>query len=157
LAHDARRQNFREEKMNLIERLGMEWELKRLNDDYVCYADQQDFDKFVTLFTDDAVLEIGGIERKGHAAIKKHFSDRPQMVTRHICTNLRYEPLDSNTATGEVYLTVYRAAGNHTEADGPVPYDRPDWIGEYRDRYVRTGDGWKFKERRLHVRFEKVK
>lgn len=84
--------------MNLVERMGMEWELKRLNDEYVRYADKQDFDPFLTLFTEDAVLEIGGIERKGHAEIMGHFTGREQMVTRHICTNLWYEPIDENTA-----------------------------------------------------------
>ena len=62
--------------VNLTERMEMEWELKRLNDDYVRYADQQDFVSFLTLFMEDAVLEIGGIERKGHDAIKGHFGDR---------------------------------------------------------------------------------
>ena len=143
--------------MNLIERMGMEWELKRLNDEYVRYADRQDFDSFVTLFTEDAVLEIGGIERKGHEAIKGHFAEREQMVTRHFCTNLWYDPIDDSNAEGEIYLTVYRCAGEHTEDDGPVAYDRPDWICEYHDKYIRTADGWKFSERRLNVRFEKVK
>tara|TARA_A100001037_G_scaffold119477_1_gene108853 strand:+ start:4012 stop:4443 length:432 start_codon:yes stop_codon:yes gene_type:complete len=142
--------------VNVTERLEIEWELKRLNDDYVRYADQQDFDSFLKLFTEDAVLEIGGIERKGHDAIRGHFGDREQMVTRHICTNLWYEPIDDNTAEGEIYLTVYRCSGPYTEKDGPIPYDRPDWIGEYHDKYVRTPDGWKFSERRLSVRFEKV-
>ncbi len=143
--------------MNLTERLEMEWELKRLNDDYVRYADRRDFDSFAALFTEDAVLEIGGVERRGHDAIKRHFADREPMVTRHFCTNLRYEPIDENTAEGEIYLAVYRCAGPYTEADGPIPYDRPDWIGEYRDRYACAADGWKFSERRLHIRFEKVR
>lgn len=142
--------------MKPTERMEMEWELRRLNDDYVRYADRQDFDSFVTLFTGDAVLEIGGVERHGHDAIKGHFADREQMVTRHFCTNYWYEPVDEDTARGEVYLAVYRCAGPYTEADGPIPYDRPDWIGEYHDTYVRTADGWKFSERRLRVRFEKV-
>ena len=142
--------------VNLTERMEMEWELKRLNDDYVRYADQQDFDSFLTLFMEDAVLEIGGIERKGHDAIRGHFGDREQMVTRHICTNLWYEPIGDNTAECEIYLPVYRCSGPYTEKDGPIPYDRPDWIGEYHDKYVRTPDGWKFSERRLSVRFKKV-
>ena len=142
--------------MNMTERMEMEWELKRLNDDYVRHADRQDFDSFVALFTEDAVLEIGGVERRGRDAIKRHFADRAPMVTRHFCANLRYDPIDENTAEGEIYLAVYRCAGPYTEADGPIPYDRPDWIGEYRDRYARTADGWKFSERRLRVRFEKA-
>lgn len=112
--------------MDLMERIALEWELKRLNDEYVRYADQQNFDPFLSLFTEDAVLEIGGIERIGHDAIRGHFRDRDQMVTRHICTNLWYEMIDQSTAKGEIYLTVYRCVRPYIEDDGPIPYDRPD-------------------------------
>ena len=142
--------------MDFMERIALEWELKRLNDEYVRYADQQNFDSFLSLFTEDAVLEIGGIERIGHDAIRGHFRDRDQMVTRHICTNLWYEMIDQSTARGEIYLTVYRCVGPYTEDDGPIPYDRPDWIGQYHDIYTREDNSWKISERRLKVRFEKM-
>ncbi len=141
--------------MDPMERLQLDWALRRLCDDYVRHADKQDFDAFVTLFTDDAVFEVGGVERHGHDGIRQHFADRPPMVTRHVCTNLWFNPTAADTAEGEVYLTVYRCLGDHSETDGPIPFDRPSWIGEYLDKYAKTAEGWKFAERRLRIRFER--
>jgi hypothetical protein len=139
--------------MDMNQQMRLERDCERLSVDYVRHADFQDFDSFAELFTEDGVLEIQEVQRRGHDEIKQHFRNRPQMVTRHICTNHWIEPVDDDHARGMVYLTVYRIPGPFTEADGPIPCDGPTWIGHYEDAYVRTPRGWRFASRKLHIRF----
>ena len=153
--HGAMLANRRRTPVTPNEEMTIEWQCRRLNEDYVHYADFQDFDTFADLFTADGVLEIGGTRRTGTDEIKGHFANRPQMVTRHICTDHRIDVIDTDHATGTVYLMVYRCVGDYTEDSDPIPYDRPAWIGHYVDDYVRTDGGWRFAKRVLHIRFER--
>lgn len=59
--------------------------------------------------------------------------------------------IDENNATGVVYLTLYR----HDDPDDAAvrPAEAPAIVGEYRDRFVRTPEGWRFARREVRVDF----
>ena len=74
-------------------------------------------------------------------------------MSRHVCTNLLIDVIDENNATGVVYVTLFRHDGDPARR---VSYrGLPDVIGEYRDSFVRTAEGWRFKRREIHVSFSK--
>ncbi|MSP66714.1 MAG: nuclear transport factor 2 family protein [Alphaproteobacteria bacterium] len=159
LAETARHPSPRvreQEAMNIQDKMLIEWDLSKLTTAYCRLADTQDFASFVKLFTADATLEVLGRTHKGHEAILNNFRTRPQMVTRHVCTNHWFEIASANAAEGVVYLTLYRVPGPYTEDSPAIPYDRPTLIGDYYDRYVREGGVWKFAHRRLKPRFSRV-
>ncbi len=140
--------------MNANETMAIEWACQKLSAEYVRHADFQDFEAFADLFTSDGVLALFGEERIGRDGIIAPFLKRPQMVTRHLCSDHCINVIDADHAEGTVYLTLYRVVGNHTEDDGPIPYQQPTLIGHYADTYKRTDKGWKFATRTLHVRFQ---
>lgn len=106
------------------------------------------------LFTDDGVWHTPAVTANGRAEIARYFQRRQQnrrRKSRHICENLLIDVVDENNATGVVYLTYY-----HHDADGPdetPPAGPPTLIGEYRDTFVRSTDGWRFKRREVAIAF----
>ena len=56
------------------------------------------------------------------------------------------------TATGVVYLTLYRRRGSE-DWSVPVPHTAPAVVGSYHDRYVLTSDGWRIASRHQQVVF----
>ena len=58
---------------------------------------------------------------------------------------------DSDNATGVVYLTLYRYDGDPERKASPL--EGPQMVGEYRDQFVLTSEGWRIKDRRIHVNF----
>ena len=93
----------------------------------------------------------------GREAIAKGFSRRQgaaRRMSRHVCNNLLVDIVDENNATGFVYLTLFRHDGEPGRSVSPS--DVPDIIGENRDTFVRTAEGWRFKRREIHVSFSKA-
>lgn len=103
------------------------------------------------LFAADGVWSSGPARYEGRDAIRAAFARRQasDRTSRHVCTNLRIDVVDDDHATGLVYLTLYRFDG-----DGPGRPD-PDLVGEYRDAFVRTTEGWRFAERTAHAPFQR--
>src|SRR5436190_18532845 len=76
----------------------------------------------------------------GRETILTAFRSRPARTSRHIVANIRVEVAgDSATATSQIML--FTAAG------------QPPIVGSYHDKLVRTGDGWRFNERRGSLDF----
>jgi ketosteroid isomerase-like protein len=103
------------------------------------------------LFAADGVWSSGAARYDGRDAIRAAFATRQasDRTSRHVCTNLRVDVVDDDHATGLVYLTLYRFDG-----DGPGAPD-PDLVGEYRDAFVRTAEGWRFAERTATAAFQR--
>ena len=80
------------------------------------------------------------------------FATRPKnLVTQHLNLNIRIALTGRDTATGESIVVLYRAdagdplePGKGRKATGPL-------IGTWSDTFVRTGAGWRFKDRRGRV------
>lgn len=123
---------------------------ERLVLDYAHYRDTGDGDRYAALFAEDAVLVFPRASTTGRAKIRSDF-DRQGAIPwrRHVTTNIRVVVLDADHAEGTSYVTVYGGGGPPEPGASAPPLDGPSAIGEYRDRYVRTPDGWRIAERRF--------
>lgn len=120
---------------------------------YARHVDFGDYDAFVDLFTDDAVLDLG-FRLEGRSAIKKSMTKRsPELRSRHVMTNIHIEVLSETAAQGISYLSLYRHVGPESLEKGPVNFQTPAGVGHYTDEYRLTGAGWKIANRRLELAF----
>jgi hypothetical protein len=136
-----------------IKRMIIERACEQLSIEYARAVDFRDYDNFVELFAEHAVLDVGG-RLEGKAAISSSIMRRPYTVrTRHVITNIFVEVQDSHHARGVSYLTLYRHVGEQSAQRGPVLSIRPTAVGHFEDQYVKLDTGWRFQSRVLHVAF----
>ena len=143
--------------MDDLQRLLIERACARLIVEYCHFVDHGEAAKIAEQFTADGVWTSPGNTYDGRAAIAEAFrrrQDNAARMSRHVCSNLLVNVIDENNATGVVYLTLYRHDGETNRRTSPA--DVPDIVGEYRDTFVRTADGWRFKRRETHVSFSKA-
>jgi hypothetical protein len=137
-----------------IKRLIIERACEQLSIAYARAVDFRDYDAFVELFADDALLDLG-MQIKGKEAIRESMQKRSDEIrSRHILTNISIEVQDSQHARGVSYLTLYRHVGTESlRSEIPVASTLPTAVGHYEDAFVLTEEGWRFKTRTLHVAF----
>jgi hypothetical protein len=143
--------------MDDIQKMLIERACERLVTEYCHFVDHGEAAKIADQFAEDGVWAPGKIVFSGHAEVADWFSKREAntaRISRHVCCNLLIDVIDENNATGVVYLTLYRQDGEVGRRSAPS--DVPDIVGEYRDRFVRTANGWRFKRRELGASFVKV-
>jgi hypothetical protein len=113
---------------------------------YAHFADGGRFAELTALFAENGSLEIAGRSPlQGRAAILRFLESvrrQPQPGTspfiRHHVSSLRIDRLGADEATSASYFFVITEHG-------------PDHWGRYRDDFVRAGDAWLFKRRRVRV------
>jgi len=128
-------------------------ECEALSIAYARYVDFQDYDAFVDLFTQDAHLDAGG-PLDGKDNIRRAMARRPDTLrARHVLTNIHIDVVDSNTATGISYLSLYRHIGPESVRDEPVEFSAPAAVGHYTDKFERTNDGFRIASRVLSFAF----
>jgi ketosteroid isomerase-like protein len=140
--------------MDDVERMLIERECERLITAYCHHVDHGEAVRVNELFTDDGVWTAPGIRLEGRDQLRdrfQHRQDQADRTSRHVCLNFLCEVLDADNASGVVYLVLYRHDGGLER--GVAPAVAPTMVGEYRDRFERTGDGWRFAERTLVVSF----
>ncbi len=121
--------------------------------DYARCVDFRDYDALLTLFREDAVLEVGQPLR-GAAAIRAYVRARPDEIrSRHVISNVFVDPLGGGEARGICYLTLYSHRGPESLSPAPAPLPGPLLIGHYEDRFCCRGGRWQFQSRRLQVAF----
>ena len=141
--------------MTDIERLLIERACERLMIEYCHLADHGEASRIADQFTDDGVWISPEHTMMGRDDIVAGFMRREKALhrrSRHVCTNILIDVIDADNATGVVYLTLHR----HDDRERPErvrPSEVPDIVGEYRDTFVRTGDGWRFSRREIAVDF----
>lgn len=123
------------------------------------YCRRVDFGRageIAALFTEDGQWRGTDLELNGREAIRDWFQRREgvtRRVSRHVCTNVAVRILNASEAESLCYMINYR----HDRAEGdlalPVPAEVPKYIGELRDRFERTPDGWRFGSRQVDVAF----
>jgi len=124
----------------------------RLSVAFANNIDRRDYPAVLDLFVDDAVVDRTGTIIRGKSALSAWLDSRPQdTVTRHICTNIDIVPNGPAAAEGLTYFTFYKADGGAAVCE----LDGPDLIGEYRDSFVLTPQGWKFQKRKIVVIFRR--
>ncbi|NIP15102.1 MAG: hypothetical protein GWM88_10470 [Pseudomonadales bacterium] len=124
---------------------------------YARAIDFRDYDHFVSLFTDDAVLDLGR-PLHGREEIHAAVVARPdELQSRHVITNVFVDVIDEDTARGIAYLTLYRHLADKPSIPGPgnepAAATIPAAVGHYQDRFARTPEGWQFTARTLHLAF----
>lgn len=119
---------------------------------FAMYNDAGRFHELVALFTDD-----GRYARPiapdafivGKTNILASFEARPkERVGRHLITNVIIDVHDAQTASGSCYVTLYSGTQGQPAEKFGLKADASQFIGEYRDSFVLTADGWKFAERK---------
>lgn len=135
------------------ERCDIERACETLSIAYARAVDFRDYDRFVLLFAEDGVLDVGQ-PLNGRTAIAEAINQRPdELRSRHVLTNHYVDVIDSDNARGIVYLTLFRHVGDESLQAGPAPLSGVAAVGHYEDRYVRGADGWLFARRKLHLAF----
>lgn len=142
----------------------MDDEMQRVIDERACerllveYTHLVDFGNapgIADLFTTDGVWRTEDFAMNGQDEIRAGFGRRQGVTrrqSRHVCTNVVID-VDGDTATGLCYLVNYRHDSETGTAEKPAPADVPKYVGEYRDTFVRTPDGWRIKDRYCEMAF----
>jgi hypothetical protein len=134
--------------MNATERQTIEWECTKLCHQFANLGDINDFQALSQLFTEDGSMSrpsVPDFDIKGRQTIIDAFLKRPALVIRHIVSNVVIDVLSEFEATG-FSLIIFLAA---PQSDAPLPLvSGPVQVGEFRDKYVKTADGWKFQQRK---------
>jgi len=140
--------------MDDAERMLIERACARLVTQYCHLVDHGEASRIADLFTDDGVWASPENTMTGRAEIARGFSARERnqrRMSRHVCNNLLVDVESETAASGVVYLTLYRHDGEEGRATSPV--GAPALVGEYRDAFEKTADGWRFKRREIVVSF----
>ena len=140
--------------MDPMERLLIERECERLVTRYCHYVDHGEAERIADLFAKEGVWRGPGVVMDGQDELRKGFAARQAnraRMSRHVCNNLLIDVIDEDRAEGTVYLTLYRHDGEEDRRVSPL--EGPELVGEYRDRFVRTAEGWRFAERVTRVSF----
>ncbi len=141
--------------MNELERMAIERSCERLMVEYCHLVDHGQAAKIADLFTDDGVWKSPAATMSGREQVRKGFERRQaqtERMSRHVCNNMLVSVLDADNAEGTVYLTLFRHDGDEARKVSPLD-GQPEIVGEYRDRFRKTPDGWRFTHREIHVSF----
>ena len=142
--------------MDLAERQAIERECERLMHLYCHYVDHDEAAKVADLFTEDGEWRSDNInaEMVGRDEIRQGFQrrqDNAGRMSRHVCSNALIDVINEIEAVGTVYLSLYYYDGEAGRATSPT--DCLQKLGEYRDRFVKTDQGWRFSRREVIANF----
>lgn len=124
--------------MTADERRAIEADCTRLIALYANRNDAADWEGVVALYAEDGLMArptAPDAPIVGRAAILAAFQARPPRKTRHVCSNVVIDVLSATEATGESAMVLFQPEG------APL-------AGSFHDRFVLTGEGWRFAERR---------
>ena len=140
--------------MDEMEKALIERDCERLAVQYCHYVDHGEAERIAELFSDDGVWASSEVKLDGREAIRKAIAARQAnaaRMSRHVCNNFLLNIIDADHAEGTVYLTLYRHDGKAGRRLSPL--EGPAMVGEYRDRFVRTAEGWRIAHREIDVNF----
>lgn len=128
-----------------LDRLVAEAEITRLITRYAMLNDDGDFAGVAAMFVEDArfTRPSGGDPVVGAEAIRASYEGRPPRLSRHLITNIVVDLVSEYEATARSTMVLYTAPSGDT----PAVANTPALLGGFRDRLVRTADGWRFAER----------
>lgn len=140
--------------MDENQKIMIERECERLVTAYCHHVDHGEAERIAELFSEDGVWTSAEATMDGQEAIRKAMAIRQAntaRMSRHVCNNFLLDIIDADHAEGTVYLTLYRHDGK--EGRSLSLLDGPAMVGEYRDRFVRTEEGWRISHREIVVDF----
>lgn len=137
--------------MNDVRRLVIKQACADLCSAYARTIDAYDYDGFLKLWSDDAVLDMLGREYRGHAGIRSYLEAREaNMICRHLVTNVEIEVEDENTAQGTCYTISFVARNGLGKEPGPV--GQPTFVVDYENFFLRDpARGWVFSRRKVRA------
>lgn len=124
-------------------RRAIEWDCTRLINLYATLNDAARWPEVAALYAEDGLMTrptAPDAPVVGRLAILAAFTARAPRTTRHICSNIVIEVESATAARGSSAMLLF--------SGGPAPL-----VGGFDDRFVLTGDGWRFAERRGSVDF----
>jgi len=137
------------------DRRAIEWECTRLINDYANLNDAGRWHDVAALYAEDGLMTRPSAPDRpivGREALLASFLARPPRTSRHICANI-VVTVESET-TASAYSVILLFSGKPADDGGlPIRDDAPPLVGEYRDRFILTEDGWRFAERRGGLSF----
>lgn len=132
--------------MNRDDTMRTEWALLQLNNAFVYFMDNAQFESMIELFTEDALFDRAGTVHRGHQELRQGVRERPKATTRHLLNNFYFTDVEEDSAAGIVCAMVYH--GPPSENGEPVVYATTNGrVIEYHDSYVKTAAGWRFSSR----------
>lgn len=137
--------------MSPEQRLAIEHACEKLQKLYGIYADQLDDEKFAGLFAADAWIKVPEQPAfRGREAVAAGIKQMRALglMYRHVMTNNVVDAIDDNRAEGLCYLMAFNSAAPG-DAHGARPMEMATTLGEYKDTFVRTDEGWRFQSREL--------
>ena len=135
------------------ERRAIEWDCTRLINRYAALNDQGRWEEVVALYAEDGLMTrptAPDAPIVGREALLAAFLSRPPRASRHIVANIVVSVEDAVSASAFSMILLFTGA---LAEDGSLPVTGPPLVGEYRDRFVLTPDGWRFSERRGALSF----
>ena len=131
-----------------LSRLADETALKALVSSYARCCDLQDSKGFAALYTADGILEGEGFRSDSQDMMESIPRALDRFVkTYHTLLNTMFD-VQGDQATG----VIYSMAHHLTPLSGGKYNDLVMYI-TYHDRYIRTGEAWKFQHRRVAMEF----
>ncbi|MGX7894586.1 nuclear transport factor 2 family protein [Tsuneonella sp. HG222] len=131
------------------ERRAIEADCARLIFDYVNRNDAHDWEGCAALYTEDARFARPSQPDtvvEGRGAILAAFLARPARAQRHVIANVVVDVEGPDAARAFSVIVLYM--GDEADDGGlPVRAANSPLIGWFRDRLVRTAEGWRFAER----------
>lgn len=129
--------------MTPLDRLLAEHEISRMITRFALLNDAADWPAVAAMFTEDGrfVRPAGGDPITGRAAIEASFASRPPRKSCHLITNIVVDVTSADAASARCTMLLYTAPAGEGMAVAPA------LIGGFRDKLVRTADGWRFAER----------
>ncbi|KPF93595.1 hypothetical protein IP81_02400 [Novosphingobium sp. AAP83] len=129
--------------MTADDRRAAEADCARLIALYANLNDEARWDEVAALYAEDGVMyrpTAPDAPVAGREAILAAFKSRPPRTTRHVCSNVVIDVESETSARGTSAMLLFTGEG------APL-------VGSFHDRFVLTGDGWRFAERRGSLTF----
>lgn len=126
------------------ERRAIEWECTRLINLYANLNDQARWEEAAALYSEDGLMTrptAPDAPIVGREALLASFLARPPRTSQHVCANIVIDVESETEARGYSAILLFASK------------DGPPLVGTYNDRFVKTGEGWRFSERRGGLTF----
>ena len=138
------------------QRRAIEWECTRLINLYANLNDMGRWEEVAALYAEDGLMTRPTAPDKpvvGREALLESFLARPPRASRHVCANIVVDVESAEAASAVSVILLF--TGMADPAGGPAVRDEgPPLVGTYRDRFILTGEGWRFAERHGGLTFK---
>jgi len=137
------------------QRRTIELECARLINLYANLNDEGRWEDVAALYAPDGMMTrptTPDAPIRGRDALLASFLARPPRISRHICANIVVE-VESESAASATSAILLFTGGLEREGGPARRDDGPPLVGDYRDRFVLTPEGWRFAERRGSLTF----